>query len=84
MNAPLPTETESADRWRAGCECARAGLCYRCQAATEIERLQREVKQAEHRAFQGGRISYMGFNYGIGSQAGIDSLRNAINRNGHG
>lgn len=28
-----------ADKWRAGCECARAGLCYRCQAATEIEAL---------------------------------------------
>lgn len=32
--------------WRSGCECNRAGLCYRCQAADEIERLQR--KSEEH------------------------------------
>lgn len=77
-----PQADEQRD-WRAGCECARAGLCYRCQAAHEIERLQAAVKQAEYRTFQGGRICYRGFNYGVTSQAGVDSLRNAINRNGH-
>jgi hypothetical protein len=41
MNAPQATE-ERADYWRSGCECARAGLCYRCRAAAEIERLERE------------------------------------------
>lgn len=33
------TEGESPDYWRAGCECNRAGLCYRCRAAAEIDRL---------------------------------------------
>jgi hypothetical protein len=41
---PQGTEEQSADHWRAGCECARAGLCYRCRAAHEIERLQKEVR----------------------------------------
>jgi hypothetical protein len=36
------TDERNADYWRAGCECARAGLCYRCLAAAEIERLERE------------------------------------------
>jgi hypothetical protein len=53
-------------------------------AIAEIERLRREVKQAEYRSFQGGRISYMGFNYGVNAQAGVDSLRRAIVENGHG
>lgn len=29
--------------WRAGCECNRVGLCYRCQAAERIERLELQV-----------------------------------------
>lgn len=29
--------------WRAGCECNRVGLCFRCQAAERIERLELQV-----------------------------------------
>ncbi len=47
MNAPQATEGR-ADYWRAGCECARAGLCYRCLAAAEIERLDLARLQAIH------------------------------------
>lgn len=54
------------------------------EALAEIERLRAELKQAQHRSFQDGRISYKGFNYGVGSQWGIDSLRRAIEGNGHG
>lgn len=38
--------------WRAGCECNRAGLCFRCQAAAEIERLQKQLALAESSARQ--------------------------------
>lgn len=50
----------------------------------EVERLRAELKQADHRSFQAGRICYRGFSYGVGSQVGIDSLRRAIEGNGHG
>jgi hypothetical protein len=50
---------------------------------SEIERLQAELKEADRRSFQAGRICYRGFNYGVGSQVGIDSLRSAIRSNGH-
>ena len=50
----------------------------------EIERLERELAEAGRRAFQESRICYRGFSYGVGSQSGIDSLRSAISRNGHG
>lgn len=42
-----------------------------------------EIKAVQHRSFQGGRISYRGFGYGVGSQWGIDSLRSAIRRDGN-
>ena len=29
--------------WRAGCECNRVGLCFRCQAAEQIERLELQI-----------------------------------------
>lgn len=38
-DAPLAAEDRSADYWRAGCECGRVGLCYRCRAADAIQRL---------------------------------------------
>lgn len=38
--SPLPPKARD---WRTGCECSRVGLCYRCQAAGEIESLQRQV-----------------------------------------
>lgn len=53
------------------------------EAANEIERLRRALAQEKHRAFQGGRICYRGFSYGVGSQVGINSLRSAIRSNGH-
>jgi hypothetical protein len=41
------TSNYRARDWRAGCECNRAGLCFRCQAADEIERLNDvDAKQA--------------------------------------
>jgi hypothetical protein len=46
--ANIPTE-DVAERWRAGCECARAGLCYRCQAAREIENLASLLSTAQDR-----------------------------------
>lgn len=52
--------------------------------ADEIERLRKELAQEKRRSFQDGRITYKGFNYGVGSQWGIDSLRRAIEGNGHG
>lgn len=36
---------EPADYWRSGCECNRAGLCYRCRAAAEIERLRNDIRE---------------------------------------
>lgn len=54
------------------------------EAADEIERLRRELEEERRRSFQDGRISYRGFSYGVGSQWGIDSLRQAIRENGHG
>lgn len=41
-----------------------------------------ELKAERERSFQAGRIAYRGFSYGVGSQWGIDSLRDAIRRNG--
>lgn len=58
----------------------RVTPCPYCQ----IEELRAQLKQAQHRSFQDGRISYKGFGYGVGSQWGIDSLRRAIEGNGHG
>lgn len=49
----------------------------------EFDALSRAIKDAGHRSFQDGRISYMGFSYGVGSQWGIDSLRSAIRSNKH-
>lgn len=40
MAEQLPSKERD---WRAGCECNRVGLCFRCQAATQIERLQLQV-----------------------------------------
>lgn len=54
------------------------------EAASEIERLRRELAEEKRRSFQGSRISYRGFSYGVGSEHGIDSLRRAIEGNGHG
>lgn len=51
---------------------------------TEIRRLRRELTEEKRRSFQDCRITYKGFNYGVGSQWGIDSLRRAIEGNGHG
>lgn len=53
-------------------------------AEAEVERLSRELADEKRRSFQGSRISYRGFSYGVGSQHGIDSLRRAIEDNGHG
>lgn len=57
MNAPLTTDRESPDYWRAGCECNRAGLCYRCLSAAEIERLQKAVRT--YRAGFEGALRYL-------------------------
>lgn len=38
-NIPERDAPSIGEVWRAGCECNRAGLCYRCLAAKEIERL---------------------------------------------
>lgn len=54
------------------------------EAANEIERLRRELTEEKRRSFQGSRITYRGFSYGVGSEHGIDSLRRAIEGNGHG
>jgi hypothetical protein len=56
------------------------------RARVQIEELRAEIKalHQERRSFQAGRISYRGFSYGVGSQWGIDSLRQAIEGNGHG
>lgn len=62
------------------CPC----LDLRKAAAAEIESLRRDLAQEKRRSFQDGRITYKGFNYGVGSQWGIDSLRRAIEGNGHG
>lgn len=53
------------------------------KARDEIDRLRDELKEAQRRSFQDGRICYRGFSYGVGSQWGIDSLRSAIRGNGH-
>lgn len=50
----------------------------------EIEKLRRELTEEKRRSFQDGRITYKGFDYGVGSQWGIDSLRRAIEGNEHG
>lgn len=60
-------EDEVAEKWRAGCECNRAGLCYRCQAATEIGRL-REALQPFASAANGAEpivrpMTSAGYNY---------------------
>lgn len=41
------TRTSKERDWRAGCECNRAGLCFRCQAAAEVERLNLQVAELE-------------------------------------
>jgi len=47
----------------------------------ESERLKRALDDEKRRSFIDSRISYRGFCYGVGSQFGIDSLRQAIDRN---
>jgi hypothetical protein len=39
-------------------------------------------EQKEERSFINSRITYKGFGYGMGSQWGIDSLQQAINKRG--
>jgi len=56
-DTPLCTDEQDIERWRAGCECARAGLCYRCRAAKEIERLQKESRT--YRAGFEGALRYL-------------------------
>ena len=70
---------------------SHGGLVGLSRDEREIERLSAEVKKLradlaaeKGRSFQDARISYMGFSYGVGSQWGIDSLRSAISKNGHG
>lgn len=57
--SPQATDERNVDHWRAGCECARAGLCYRCRAAAEIERLYKALAKANahHEHFE--RESYL-------------------------
>ena len=43
------SEVRTSKYWRAGCECNRVGLCLRCQAADEIERLQRALEESQTR-----------------------------------
>lgn len=49
-----PTDEGNPEYWRAGCECARAGLCYRCRAAAEIERLIRTRNRDHEQAWMNG------------------------------
>lgn len=39
----LESAQEVGEKWRSGCQCGRAGLCIRCLAAAEIERLHAEA-----------------------------------------
>lgn len=50
----------------------------------EIARLKERLECEQKRSRVISRICYMGYSYGMGSQTGIDDLRSAINRNGHG
>jgi hypothetical protein len=44
--------------------------------------LERLEHNCEERSFINSRITYRGFGYGMGSQWGIDSLQQAINKRG--
>lgn len=43
MTGDISSKDLATRDWRAGCECNRVGLCFRCQSADEIERLQLRV-----------------------------------------
>lgn len=75
--------------WVASCDANKAEAVIRfCNSHASLveqrDRLLVELAEAKRSSFQDGRISYRGFNYGVGSQWGIDSLRSAIKENGHG
>lgn len=52
MSEIRSTDLDVAEEWRAGCECNRAGLCYRCQAASEIGKLRDLLRRSLNEAFE--------------------------------
>jgi hypothetical protein len=64
----MSTDERNADYWRAGCECNRVGLCYRCRAAKEIEQLRLDLAQ------QTGNTMAV-----LQAQRERDALRKALN-----
>lgn len=43
----MSTDDDVTEKWRAGCECNRVGLCYRCQAASTIGKLRAQLRQID-------------------------------------